>query len=86
MDQIPDFTKLGLDEVFEHGAQIGYAAGKGRADQYIIQEEVTLSWDARLEWKLVNMTQATEWEYGFQHGYKLAAEGSELDFNRTDQD
>lgn len=70
-------------EEFAQGARCGHLEGKNRAGQYVTGEEVTLSWeaaDARNISKYGGVTASSHaWAEGYQHGYLLAAEGSELD-------
>lgn len=68
-------------EAFIEGASIGHIDGQGRAGQYVIGEEVEFAWDACVAQHLPLGTSARvarSWERGYQHGYRLAAEGSPL--------
>lgn len=69
---------------FAQGARCGHIEGRGRADQYIIGEEIDLSWEAADNQDLSQRggasgpSQCHAWAKGYQYGYRLAAEGSEL--------
>jgi len=70
------------DRAFSQGARCGHIEGKGRAGQYVIGEEVEPSFDAA-SGQPIDVTGSDvvyfAWARGYQHGYKLAAEGSELE-------
>lgn len=71
---------LTREEAFAQGARCGNIEGKGRADQYIINEEIELSWEAAGNQGFEEgLIVKVPWAEGYQHGYKLAAEGSELE-------
>jgi hypothetical protein len=59
------------------GARCGHLEGKGRADQYVIGEEVEPSYEAAINQGLIGSL-TSMWAKGYRIGYKLAAEGSPL--------
>ena len=76
---------MNTTEAFAEGAKIGHAEGQGRAGQYIIAEEYSLSWDAVDRHAPIPSDNSEgygrclfAWIKGYQAGYKLAAEGSPL--------
>ena len=75
-------NKMNNQEAYADGVRIGYWSGYGRADQYILGEEVEKAWD-----EIVNIVYysviynndiylSRSWERGYQYGYRLAAEGN----------
>lgn len=69
------------EEAFSQGARCGHIEGKGRAGSYIIGEEIVLSWEAADNQGVAVLAFGNRdaWTRGYQHGYKLAAEGSPLE-------
>jgi hypothetical protein len=65
-------------EEFAQGARCGHLEGKGRAGQYVIGEEIRLAEEATDAQGLPRAA-AREWCAGYTHGYRRAAEGSELE-------
>ena len=63
---------------YAQGARCGHIEGKGRAGQYVIGEEIELSYVAAMNQKLPNATAVSDWAAGYRYGYKRAAEGSAL--------
>lgn len=73
---------MNQEQAFAQGARCGHIEGKGRAGQYVVGEEIELAWDATVNQGFKSdmiglVSQA--WEQGYQHGYRRAAEGSELE-------
>jgi hypothetical protein len=65
-------------QAFAQGARCGHLEGQGRAGEYVIGEEVQLSWDAADNQGLSDPYIALMWEAGYQYGYLRAAEGESL--------
>jgi hypothetical protein len=65
---------------FAQGARMGYAAGRGRPDQYRVGEEHMASWSASEALGHDRTARETNhWQWGYQHGYRRAAEGLHLE-------
>jgi len=68
---------MNANEAFAQGARCGHIEGRGRAGQYIIGEEIELSYEAACNQGLIGSL-TVQWARGYRMGYKLAVEGSEL--------
>lgn len=68
-----------VSDAFAQGARCGHLEGRGRAGSYVLGEEVPLSWDAADAQELESEPLVHLWAQGYRHGYRLAAEGSELE-------
>lgn len=79
-DKLPT-SEANVDRCFAQGARCGHLEGKGRAGSYVIGEEGPLSYEAAdAQTTLFAHADGRErWAAGYRHGYKLAAEGSELE-------
>lgn len=66
------------DRLFAQGARCGHIDGKRRVGQYVIDEEIEVSWDAA-EINTSTFPDANQWSAGYRHGYKLGAEGGALE-------
>lgn len=66
------------DQAYAQGARCGHIEGRHRAGQYVLGEEIELSWEAADNHNLNNPSRTYYWAHGYRKGYKLAAEGSPL--------
>ncbi len=74
-----EVTTMDTTQAFAQGARCGHLEGKGRAGSYCLGEEVELSWEASEAQDLDHEPTTAAWARGYRHGYRRAAEGSELE-------
>jgi hypothetical protein len=65
-------------DAYAQGARCGHIEGKGRAGAYVLGEEIDLAWEAAGNQGL-NPTLSNAWSQGYEHGYRRAADGLELE-------
>jgi hypothetical protein len=65
------------DRYYAQGARCGHLEGKDRADSYVLDEEIDLSWQAAENQEISSYFEA-RFSSGYRLGYTMAVEGYEL--------
>lgn len=69
---------MNAGDAYAQGARCGHLEGRGRAGAYVLGEEIDRAWEAAKNQGL-NATLTGVWSQGYEHGYRRAADGSELE-------